>query len=138
MLEKVIREEKLDGSSDRMFGLLFAAILVSIALWPIMKGGQVRIWSLAAGGMFLVLALTNPRALSWLNRTWMRFGVLLNRIVSPVAIGVVYYLTLVPLALWMRILGKQPLQRKYDSQATSYWISRKPPGPSPQSMKDPF
>lgn len=138
MLEPSTHKQEIEGSSDRVFGLLFAAIFAGIGLWPLFGGAGVRIWSLALGGVFLVLALALPRALSWLNRTWMKFGLLLNRIVSPLAIGVVYYLTLVPTALLMRIFGKLPLQLKYDRQAASYWITRTPPGPDPKSMNDQF
>ena len=77
-------------------------------------------------------------ALSWMNREWMRFGLLLNRIVSPVAIGVVYYLTLVPMGLAMRACGKNPLRLSFDRGAASYWIPREPPGPDPLTMNNQF
>ena len=133
-----MREEKIEGSSDRMFGLLFAAIFAVLALWPLLHGEKFRLWALAAGGVFMVLALAWPRALSRMNRAWMRFGLSLNRIVSPVAIGVVYYLTLVPMSIAMRAFGKKPLRLGFDRAAASYWIPREPPGPDPQTMKDQF
>lgn len=133
-----MREERIEGSSDRMFGLVFAAIFAGLALWPLLHGEKIRFWALAAGGVFLVLALAWPRALARMNRAWMRFGLLLNGIVSPVAIGVVYYLTLVPIGLAMRALGKNPLRLGFDRAAASYWIPREPPGPDPQTMKDQF
>ena len=133
-----MREEKIEGSSDRMFGLLFAAIFAVLALWPMLHGEKFRLWALAAGGVFMVLALAWPRALSRMNRAWMRFGLSLNRIVSPVAIGVVYYLTLVPMSIAMRAFGKKPLRLGFDRAAASYWIPREPPGPDPQTMKDQF
>lgn len=138
-MELAKHEHAVEGSSDRVFGLLFAAIFAGIGLWPLLfGGGGLRLWALIAGGIFLVLALALPRALTWLNRSWMKFGLLLNRIVSPVAIGIVYYLTLVPTALLMRLFGKLPLQLKYEPEAKTYWIARKPPGPDPQSMQDQF
>jgi len=86
----------------------------------------------------MLLALAWPRALAGLNRGWMRVGLLLNRVVSPVAIGVVYYLTLVPMGLAMRAFGKDPLRLKFDRAAISYWIAREPPGPDPKNMRDQF
>jgi hypothetical protein len=138
MMELSKNDHAVEGSSDRVFGLLFAAIFAAIGLWPLFKGGGLRLWALALGALFLLLALALPRLLGPLNRAWMKFGLLLNRIVSPVAIGVVYYLALVPTALLMRVFGKLPLQLKYDPAAASYWIARKPPGPDPQSMNDQF
>lgn len=138
MIEPVRQERHTEGSSDRVFGLLFAAIFGGVGLWPLWHAGGVRPWALVVGAVFLLLALALPRALSALNRGWMQFGLLLNRIVSPLAIGIVYYLTLVPTALLMRLFGKLPLQLKYDPEAASYWIARKPPGPDPQTMNDQF
>lgn len=138
MLKNPTSEDAIKGSSDRVFGLMFAAIFTGISLWPLLHEMQIRFWALAAGSVFLVLALAWPRALSWLNRAWMRFGLLLNCIVSPLAIGVVYYFALVPMAMLMRMLGKQPLKLKRDAEAISYWIPRKPPGPDPKTMSDQF
>jgi predicted membrane metal-binding protein len=138
MIENAAREERIEGSSDRRFGLLFAAIFTGLALWPLIRGEKIRFWALSVGAVFMVLALAWPRALSWINREWMRFGLLLNRIVSPVAIGVVYYLTLVPMGLLMRACGKNPLRLKFDRAAASYWIQRVPPGPDPKTMNDQF
>ena len=138
MIENLVRNETIEGSSDRMFGLLFAAIFSVFALWPLVHGEKIRFWALSVGAVLLVLALALPRALSWMNRGWMRFGLLLNRIVSPVAIGVVYYLTLVPMGLVMRAFGKNPLRLSFDRAAASYWIPREPPGPDPKTMNDQF
>jgi predicted membrane metal-binding protein len=138
MIENSVREERFEGSSDRRFGMLFAAIFAGLALWPLVHGGTIRWWLLVAGAVFMLLALAWPRALSGLNRGWMRFGLLLNRIVSPLAIGVVYYLALVPMGLVMRAFGKNPLRLGFDRAGASYWIPRAPPGPDPQTMHDQF
>jgi Saxitoxin biosynthesis operon protein SxtJ len=107
-------------------------------LWPLLDGIPVRNWALGLGIAFFALAIFRPGTLTRLNRAWMRFGLLLNRIVSPLAVGVVYYLGLVPTALLMRIFGKQPLSLRFDSDAKSYWIPRKPAGPDPKTMLDQF
>jgi len=138
MIELSKHEQPLEGSSDRVFGLLFAAIFAAVGLWPLLHGGPLRAWSLGVGAAFLLLALAVPRALAGINRAWMKFGLLLNRVVSPIAIGIVYYFTLLPTALLMRAFGKLPLQLKYDPQAITYWIPRRPPGPDPKTMNDQF
>jgi hypothetical protein len=138
MIENSAHDEEIEGSSDRMFGLLFAVVFSGVALWPLLHGETVRVWALCVGAVTLILALVWPRALHWPNRGWMRFGLLLNRIVSPAAIGVVYYLTLVPMGMLMRASGKDPLRLKFDRDAASYWIARDPPGPDPKTMIDQF
>ena len=79
-----------------------------------------------------------PELLGGLNRLWIRFGVLLGKVVSPIALGVLFYGVLAPMGVVMRLMGKDPLRLKLDSGANSYWIRRKPPGPPPDSMTNQF
>lgn len=138
VLENAHSEENLEGSSDRAFGMVFTLVFVIIGLWPLLDGAQVRAWSLVVGSIFLILGLAWPRSLTKLNHLWMRLGMLLNRIVSPVALGVVFYLTMFPTGLVMRLLGKDPLRLKFDPSAKTYWIHRNPPGPEPKTMSNQF
>jgi hypothetical protein len=85
-----------------------------------------------------VIALTNPTLLASLNRLWIKLGVLLGKLVSPIALGVLFYGVLVPIGVVMRLTGKDPLRLKRDTGAASYWISRTPPGPPPDSMTNQF
>lgn len=110
-----------------------------VMLLPLLKGGQhIRIWAGAVALIFIVMALIRPAWLAPLNRIWQKIGLLLNRVVSPVMLAVVYFGTFVPLGYAMRLAGKDPLHRSWDKGATSYWISRVPPGPAPDSMRNQF
>jgi len=131
-------QAKPTGSSDRAFGLVFAAFFLIVALLPLWSGRGVRLWSLGVAALFLALALTIPAVLAPLNRAWTAFGNLLHRIVSPVALAILFYLVVAPTGLVMRLLGKDPLRLKLDPAARSYWLERKPPGPSADSLKDQF
>lgn len=137
-IENLEREEHLTGSTDRTFGFVIAAFLSIIGLWPLAFGGVARVWALLPAAVFLVFALLRPKALSGLNRLWMRLGLLLNRIVSPLALGAVFFLTVLPIGAIMRLSGKDPLRLKYDAAAKSYWIPREPPGPDPQTLTNQF
>jgi len=125
-------------SSDRSFGLVFAAVFAIVAAWPLTHGADPRWGALAVAAAFLVVALTVPKALHPLNRVWTAFGLLLHKIVSPVIMGAIFFLTVTPIALLMRLLGKTPLQLRFEPNATSYWIVRAPPGPSGATMKNQF
>ena len=129
---------KNPGSSDRAFGLVFAAFFTIVALLPLWSGRPVRMWSIVAAAAFALLALAVPRVLAPLNRVWTAFGDLLHRIVSPVALGILYYGVVTPTGLLMRLAGKDPLRLRFDPAARSYWIERRPPGPPPESLKDQF
>ena len=129
---------EVKGSSDRAFGLVFSAVFAIIALYPLLGSGTIRSWSLIVAGIFLLLALVIPGVLAPANRLWMKFGELMHRIVSPVALGIVFYLTVLPTGLILRLFGKDPLRLRLDSQADSYWIKREPPGPAAESLNNQF
>jgi hypothetical protein len=136
--EDLTREQHVEGSSDRAFGWVFAAVFAIIGGWPLLDGAAPRWWALAIAAAFALVAQLRPELLAGMNRQWMRLGLLLGRIVSPVALGILFYLVLTPLGALMRLAGKDPLRRKLDTAAPSYWLPRKPPGPPPDSMINQF
>lgn len=136
--EDLRRDETVETSSDRFFGLLFFAVFLIIALWPLLKGRPVYPVPLGIALTFLAVALIVPRWLAPLNRLWMKFGELLHRIVSPVILGIMFFGVITPVALLLRLAGKDLLRTKFDRDAPSYWIPRKPPGPDKSSLKRQF
>ncbi|MCR5883512.1 SxtJ family membrane protein [Rhizobacter sp. J219] len=136
--EDLTREDEVEGSSDRSFGIVFAVVFLIIAAWPLLHSGAIRWWSVGVAGAFAAVAVVMPSILAVPNRLWMKFGLLLAKIVSPVALGILFYLVFTPIGLVMRMAGKDPLRLKADPNAKSYWIDREPPGPPPQSMTNQF
>jgi len=136
--ESYTREEHVEGSSNRSFGVVFAVVFAIIGLLPLLFGRAPRLWALAVAALFLAVALLVPGLLAPLNRLWLRLGLLLHRVVSPVAMGIVFFGVITPMALVMRLLGKDPLRLRFDRNAPTYWIERHPPGPAPESLKDQF
>jgi predicted membrane metal-binding protein len=136
--ETTLRDAPAKTSSDRSFGLVFAAVFAIVTIWPLIHGEDIRWWSLAIAAAFLVIALAIPRILHPLNRAWTAFGLLLHRIVSPVIMGAIFFVAVTPIALLMRLFGKIPLQLRFDPKAASYWIVRTPPGPAGDTMKNQF
>jgi predicted membrane metal-binding protein len=132
------REETVKGSSDRGFGLVFTAVFAVIGLWPLIHAHAPRWWSLAVAAAFLAVSLIRPALLAPLNRLWMRFGLLLHRVVNPIVMGLLFFLVLTPFGLALRLLGKDPLRRGFQAAAATYWIERLPPGPAPDTMKNQF
>jgi len=125
-------------SSDRSFGVVFAVFFAFIACYPLLAGGAIRLWSLTVSGVFLFLALVVPGVLAPVNRLWMKFGELLHRIVSPLALGIVFYAAVLPTGLLLHLFGKDPLRLRLEPNATSYWIKREPPGPAAESLNYQF
>jgi len=136
--ETLTRDEKVEGSSDRAFGLTFAVILGVVGLWPLLHGVAPRLWALIPAAVFLLAALAAPFVLGPLNRVWLKFGLLLHHIVTPIVMGLIFYVAVTPTGLIMRAMGKDPLRLKPDKAARSYWIVRDPPGPAPGSIRNQF
>lgn len=126
-------------SSDRAFGLVFAGVF-SIVGVTLMYGGRGRahLWFLLAGALFLLAALLAPAILAPLNKIWTRFGMLLHAIVSPIVLGSIFFLVVMPIGLAMRLFGKNPLPLRFDQGAKTYWIKREPHGPASGGFRDQF
>jgi Saxitoxin biosynthesis operon protein SxtJ len=137
-IEDLKREEDVEIGSDRSFGIVFFVVFLIIGLWPLMKHGTVRWWALAIAAAFLVIALVVPKILAPLNRVWMKFGLLLAAIISPIFLGILFYLVFMPMGLLIRLFGKDPLKLQLDREARSYWVDRDPPGPPPGSITNQF
>ncbi len=110
--------------SERAFGGVFTLVFLLVGLWPLTGGGDVRGWALAVAGAFLAATLIRPSLLAPFNRLWFRFGMLLHRIVSPLVMGLLFFVTVTPTALVFRLLGKDLLKLRPDSTATTYWVQR--------------
>jgi hypothetical protein len=85
-----------------------------------------------------ILAVRWPAVLASLNKRWIKLGLLLQRFVNPIVLGFLFYATVTPIALLMRLLGKDPLRLRTDPHAASYWIDRVLPGCQPTSGIDPL
>jgi hypothetical protein len=140
MHEEFDREEKVERSSERSFGLVMAAVFGIMTFTPLLRDhpGEIRWWTLGLCGVFLVLAIFWQAPLKPLNMAWTKLGLVLYHVVNPVVLGLLFFLTITPLALLMRMLGKDPLRLRCNPKASSYWIVREPPGPPPESMKNQF
>lgn len=157
--EEARHSTELQVGSDRSFGIVFTVffgVLAYIAgkasLEPgfLERGlvGLVRLVGLtdfgprnvylAVAGVFLVLALVVPKVLHPLNVLWMRFGAVLQMVISPIILGLMFFVAITPMALVLRLLGKDLLRLKLDKSAKSYWLVRDPPGPAPESMRNQF
>ncbi len=137
--EDLVRHQPVEGSSDRSFGLVFAAVFALLALNSLRHHLPVRgLWTGGAAAGFLLLALVAPRLLHPLNVAWLRLGLLLGRIVTPVTLGVMFFLVFTPLGWLMRLTGKNLLGLRRDPAARTYWIAR-PAGDNPgQAMTRQF
>ena len=113
-------------SSNKSFGIVFFVVFLLIALYPLSYDGEIRLWSLIISVIFLILGLLDSKILAPLNKIWFKFGILLGKIVSPLIMGIIFFLVVTPIGLIMRLLGKDVLNLKYNKNK-SYWIEKNGP-----------
>ena len=113
-------------SSNRSFGIVFFVVFILVALYPLIYSGDIRIWSIVLSLIFLTLGLLNSKILTPLNKIWFKFGIILGKIISPIIMGVIFFLVVTPIGLLMRLLGKDLLNLKYNKNK-SYWIEKNGP-----------
>ena len=119
--------EDIKISSNRSFGIVFFIVFVLIATYPLLNQEEVRIWSLIISFLFLFLGLLNSKILTPLNKLWFRFGLFLGKIISPIIMGVIFFLVVTPIGLLMRFFGKDVLNLKLNKKKSSYWIEKTGP-----------
>ena len=110
-------------SSNRSFGIVFFIVFLLIGIYPLFKNGEFRSWSIIISLIFLVLGIIDSKLLSPLNKLWFKFGLMLGKIISPLIMGIIFFIVVTPTAIIMRILGKDLLNLKYNKKDT-YWIEK--------------
>ena len=113
-------------SSNRSFGIVFFIVFLLIALYPLIHSEEIKFWSIIISLIFLVLGLLNSKILAPLNKLWFKFGIFLGKIISPLIMGIIFFLVVTPIGILMRLLGKDLLNLKHNKNK-SYWIDKTGP-----------
>ena len=113
-------------STNKSFGIVFFIVFFLIGIYPLFNEHNIRIWSIFLSLFFLILGLLNSKILTPLNKLWFKFGLLLGKIISPLIMGIIFFLVVTPIGLFMRMLGKDLLNLKKNSN-NSYWIEKTDP-----------
>ena len=110
-------------NSNRSFGIVFSILFFTISLYPLINSENIRLWALLISFVFLILGILNSQILSPLNKIWFNFGLFLGKIISPLIMGLIFFLVVTPIGLLMRLLDKDILSLKYNKNK-SYWIEK--------------
>jgi hypothetical protein len=116
----------IDIGSNRSFGIVFAFFFLLIGFYPLINSSDIRLWSVIISLIFLILGILNSKILNPLNRLWFKFGIFLGKIISPLVMGVIFFLVVTPIGLLMRLLNKDLLNLKFKNNS-SYWIEKTEP-----------
>ena len=134
-MTEISRHISTEQSSEKSFGVVFSIVFLIVSLYPLINSESFRIWALVVSIIFFLLAFLAPKILVLPNKLWFKFGLLIGSIVAPIVMAFVYFVTVLPTGLIMRLLGKDLLKQKLDKNAKSYWVNRSEPM---GSMKNQF
>jgi hypothetical protein len=109
--------------SNRSFGIVFFVVFLLIGSYPLLKGGDLKIIPILIAIIFLILGVINSKLLTPLNKFWFKFGLLLGQVISPIVMGVIFFLVVTPIGYLMRFFGKDVLRLKKTND-NSYWIKK--------------
>ena len=112
--------------SNRSFGVVFFVVFLIIATYPLINGDELRLWSLIISIIFLFLGLVNSKILNPLNKLWFKFGIFLGKIISPLVMGIIFFLVVTPIGILMKLLNKDLLNLRFNNNR-SYWIEKTEP-----------
>jgi len=124
---------KISKKNNISFGVLFLSFFLIIGLYPLISKGPIRIWSVIVSLVFLIITIIRPNLFISLNNLWIKFGILLGKIISPIVMGLVFFFVVTPIGVLVKILKKDVMGLKRG--ASSYWVTRKD---KVQSMKKQF
>jgi O-antigen/teichoic acid export membrane protein len=118
-------QPKVKTRQLRSFGLIVGGVFAFIGVWPkVYHSASPRLWALVLAAVLILPALISPSSLRPFYQGWMRVGQLLGWINTRVILGIIFYLLFLPVGLIMRLLGKDSMNRKFDSGATTYRVPR--------------
>jgi hypothetical protein len=118
-----MKNEDIKLPSNKSFGIVFFIVFLIVSFYPVLNNEDIRIWSLIISSIFLLLGILNSKLLTPFNKIWIKFGFLLGKIVSPIVMGIIFFGVVTPIAILMKILGKDLLNLKFNNNQT-YWIKK--------------
>ena len=116
-------KNKIKISSNRSFGIVFFLFFLIVALWPLINKADIRLWSLVISIIFLILGVINSKILTPINKLWFKFGLFLGKIISPIVMGIIFFIVVTPTAIILKLFKKDVLSLK-KNKSNSYWVKK--------------
>ena len=123
---KGLRDPKNEGAlpTDKAFGMFFSVLFFfgSLATLALLDSPWLLGVLTLCFVTFLLLSLFSPSSLAPLNLGWAWVGMSIGRVVNPVILAVIFFGVFSPVALIMRMTGRDELRLKNPAKDGSYWL----------------
>ena len=114
--------KKLNKKNNISFGIIFFILFFCVGFYPLVLKESIRIWSLILSFLFLFITLIKPNLFTPLNKSWIKLGVLIGKMISPLIMGLIFFFIVTPIGLLIRLLKIDSMHLKKNNN--SYWINR--------------
>ncbi len=127
-IKSEIRSAKREPSSRDLtiLALLFLLLGTAVGGYQLWWKGTTAGWYWIIGGAALCLFRLIGPLFREIYSFWLAFSVILGYFVSRILLTIIFFIVITPMALISRVLGKDPMERKLDRKAVSYWTRREP------------
>jgi len=119
-----VSERKPSRSQLRNFALIFAGFFIIVGFYPLLRHTGPRVWALGVAAVFALHGFLSPNLLRRPYAAWMAFGEALGLVTSTVVLTLAYFVLFAPAGILMRLLGKDPMQRRFEPRLETYRLPR--------------
>ena len=115
----------IEKSSEKSFGYIFTIFFIILGFYPLVKDQSILIWPIVIAIIIFAITIFFPKILILPNKIWLKFGMILGSVVAPIMMAIIFFITILPTGIIMKLLGKDILNIKKNKYKKSYWIDRK-------------
>ena len=124
MTQDLRSHHSIESSNERSFGIVFAIFFAILSIYPVINKKDINLYLLILSIIILIIGIFKPSLLYYPNKIWFKFGIFLGKIVSPLVMGIIFFFTVTPTGIIMKLLRKDLLKKKLDVKVRTYWVKK--------------
>ena len=124
MTQDLRSHHSIESSNERSFGIVFAIFFAILSIYPVINKKDINLYLLILSIIILMIGIFKPSLLYYPNKIWFKFGIFLGKIVSPLVMGIIFFFTVTPTGMIMKLLRKDLLKKKFDVKVRTYWVKK--------------
>lgn len=124
VVDNLCKDKIIYSTSEKNFGITFSVLFLLLAVYPLFKGQQIKVWPLIISMIFFTTSFVFPKCLKPLNYFWGKFSLVISKLMTPITFGAIYVIVIIPISIYMRFIGKDSLKLSSNALQETYWVAR--------------
>ena len=124
MTHNLESHHSVESSNEKSFGIVFTIFFAILSLYPVIYKNDINLVLLIISMIFFTITILKSDLLYYPNKIWFEIGTLLGKIVSPLVMGIIFFSTVTPTGIAMRLLKKDLLKKKFETKKKTYWVNK--------------